>query len=186
MFCQYKIWFFCLTYVYLEIWSLLVISLTDQSELHEKRSRTASNLDGIGRNGEKEMIHAHIFMETSAIVRAIWEDRRRNILHHVFNGMSLLSFTEWQGRGWWRTTAIDKCQTKQKTAERTIDWCVTDYSSHPENYSQADTTSNCWRGKTFLKIHILFDISIQMFFVCLLACFFLFVCLVFLFSFLCF
>lgn len=157
-----------------------MISLTDQFELHGKCSwcgryyapaRTASNLDGIRHSGEREMIHAHILMEISAIVRAIFQDRRWNILHHFFNRMSLLSFTEWQGRGWWGTTAMVKFQTKQKTAEGTIDWCMTDYSSHPENYFQADSTSNCWRGKNVPeKIHIIFATSVQMFFVCLLAC----------------
>lgn len=140
---------------------------------YDALARTASNLDGIRPNGEREMIH--ILMEMPAIVRAIWEDRRGNILHHVFNRMSLLSFTEWQGRRWQRTTAIEKSWTKQKTAEKTINWGMTDYSSHPETDSRADTTLNRWRGKNAPEnIHIIFATLIQMFFVCRLAWVFLF------------
>lgn len=137
----------------------------------------------VSDNGEREIIHAHILMEMSAILGAILKDRRENIFHHAFSRMSLLSFTEWQGRGRQGTKPIaDKFQTKQKTAEGTIDWCMTDDSSDPENYSPADTTSNYWRGENVSEnIHIIFATLTQMFFVCLAACGFY---LAFLFSFL--
>lgn len=82
--------------------NLLVISLMINLKCMENAPDVADIIPSSGQpqlwmvsdNGEREMIHAHILLEMSAILRVILKDKRESIFHHAFIRMSLLSFTE--------------------------------------------------------------------------------------------